>query len=230
MRRLHDPTVGPGCHEGWHQAWGNLRTEDASNWFQTPKMEKKQLRTTVLIWWRMDSSLSKKTPRSRTTLTGFITSAPMYKFKSRSAIFFRLVFDPNKPVLFLLVSVEIVAICTIPELLRCNFEVSLWCRECQELSSVQSSECRTSAYMWWFRQYYQRVLPNLRCKRRFFAFGHKCRQGRIYHGGAPVPHQNRGPHQKDKKVMFILWTRYFFVLILNGIQIQANMFNILRHI
>ena len=56
---------------------------------------KKQLRTTVLIWWRMDSSLSRKTPRSRTTLTGFITSAPMYKFKSRSAIFFRLAFWPE---------------------------------------------------------------------------------------------------------------------------------------
>ena len=32
----------------------------------------------------------------RHCMTGFIKSAPMYKFKSRSAIFFRLAFDPNQ--------------------------------------------------------------------------------------------------------------------------------------
>ena len=76
-------------------------------------------------------------------------------------------FTRTKSVLFLLDSVEVVAICTIPELLWCNFEVSLWCRECQELSSVQSSECRQgtcddsdSIHQW--------ILPNLRCKQWIF--------------------------------------------------------------
>ena len=53
------------------------------------------------------------------------------------------------------------------ELLRCNFEVSLWCRECQELSSVESSECcqhtRDGS-----DSIHQSVLPNLRCKRWIF--------------------------------------------------------------
>ena len=46
-------------------------------------------------------------------------------------------------------------------------------------------------------------------------------QGQIYHGAngvaASSPHQNRGPTKRIEKAMFILWTCYFFVLILNGI-------------
>ena len=57
---------------------------------------KKQLRTTVFTCWSMFSSASKKTPRSRTIPTGFMTSAPMYRFRSRWTVFFKLAFDPNQ--------------------------------------------------------------------------------------------------------------------------------------
>ena len=63
-----------------------------------------------------------------------------------------------------LILIDSVGIWTIPELIRCNFEVSLWCRECHELSAVQSPECRrhTCDSSSNDRQW---VVPNLRYRR-----------------------------------------------------------------
>ena len=113
---------------------------------------------TKSYYWLQPSSkcsymlLSRKTPRSRTILIGFITSAPMYKFKSRSVIFFRLAFDLNQ--------------------ISSVFAGSSWSRRYFHHSWVASMQLWSfimvpgmpgivvcliiwvsSAYMWWFVQY-----------------------------------------------------------------------------
>ena len=49
-------------------------------------------------------------------------------------------------------------------------------------------------------------------------------------GSCPGPNLHRGPHHKDGKCHGHFMNMLFFVLISDGIQIQANIFNIFRHI
>ena len=59
-------------------------------------------------------------------------------------------------------------------------------------------------------------------------------QGRIYHGAngaaAPGPHQNRGPHQKDRKGHVHFMNMLFFRLNFEWNLNTSKHINIFRHI
>ena len=93
---------------------------------------------------------SGKTPTSRTTLTGFITSAPM--FKSRSAIFFRLAFDPNQ-ISSVFCWIQLKSSRFAPFLSCFNATLKFIMVPGMPGSVVCSIIWVSSGYMWWIRQY-----------------------------------------------------------------------------